>query len=255
VLAQERELTRQVEKIAQLEHTSEADTKGMEETIAGLTNLMQLVSEHEAQSKNLRDQLQLLSFNSIIEARRLGSKASAILEISQSIKDISIAWSAITERSVATKEEILALVEQSQAGMSFFSDDSNDALRDAHTETSAGLERLRVSAAFADQQSLAIDAAIEQLKNRIACTKATGDRLGCCFAQLGKIISQVEAVREGFLDEHTDLLQTFDSAEIETLFAGSYSTQIERDVLWAALRGEALPTAEQSLEGNDVELF
>jgi hypothetical protein len=42
---------------------------------------------------------------------------------------------------------------------------------------------------------------------------------------------------------------------MEVLFGASYTTEIERDVLRAALTGRPVPVAEQNLAGNDVELF
>jgi hypothetical protein len=42
---------------------------------------------------------------------------------------------------------------------------------------------------------------------------------------------------------------------VEKLFAAGYTTEIEREVLRAALRGEPLPSQQLSLAGNDVELF
>jgi hypothetical protein len=38
-------------------------------------------------------------------------------------------------------------------------------------------------------------------------------------------------------------------------FSASYTTEVERNVLQAALGGTALQPVQQSLEGNGVELF
>ncbi len=47
----------------------------------------------------------------------------------------------------------------------------------------------------------------------------------------------------------------YDAAEVEQLFSASYTTELERDVLRAALHGTALPVAQPTLAGNSVELF
>ena len=47
----------------------------------------------------------------------------------------------------------------------------------------------------------------------------------------------------------------YDAAEVERLFSTSYTTEMERDVLQAALSGKALPVAQQNFAGNNVELF
>jgi hypothetical protein len=49
--------------------------------------------------------------------------------------------------------------------------------------------------------------------------------------------------------------QRYDPDEMEQLFSASYTTEMEREVLRAALRGKALPVAQQTVAGNSVELF
>jgi hypothetical protein len=39
------------------------------------------------------------------------------------------------------------------------------------------------------------------------------------------------------------------------MYAASYTTEMEREVMRAALRGMPLPGAKALLEGNSVELF
>ena len=46
-----------------------------------------------------------------------------------------------------------------------------------------------------------------------------------------------------------------DRKEVEAMFAVSYTTEVERAVLRAALDGAPMPVAQQSLAGNDVEFF
>jgi hypothetical protein len=88
VFEQERELSSQLARIEQLKQECQADNEEVQNTFAGLSNLMQLVGEHQKESSYVRSRMQLLTFNSIVEASHLGSQADAILEISQSIKRI-----------------------------------------------------------------------------------------------------------------------------------------------------------------------
>ena len=99
VLVQERELSSQLAHIDRLERESHGYSKRIQGTLGGLSNLMQLVREHLQRSKSIRDRLQLLTFNSIIEASRLGTQAAAILAIAQYIKGVSAEWGEITDRS------------------------------------------------------------------------------------------------------------------------------------------------------------
>jgi hypothetical protein len=55
--------------------------------------------------------------------------------------------------------------------------------------------------------------------------------------------------------DHPDVKERYDAAEVEQLFSASYTTEMERDVLHAALRGTALPVGQPTFAGNSVELF
>jgi chromosome segregation ATPase len=255
VLAQERGLSEQLARIDALERECQADTANVEGTLAALSSLMQLVSEHLERSKIVRDQLQLLTFNSIIEASRLGTQADAILEISQSIKRIAVLWSEMTEQSGKTQEEILNLVEKARSGMGAFSQASNDGLQKARMETRAGLENLRSAAAFASKQATKIETMIGGFQAQIAAVGSTGDSLDACFAHIDKVLNELETLRRHFESDPPKTLSNGDQAEMEAMFSGLYTTEMEREVLRAALNGAPLPVMQQNLTGNDVELF
>ena len=55
--------------------------------------------------------------------------------------------------------------------------------------------------------------------------------------------------------DYPEAKEQYDAAEVEQLFAVSYTTEMERHVLRAALSGTELPVAQQTFEGNSVELF
>ena len=253
VVAQERELAAQVARIEQLERDCQAGSKEVEKMLSSLTTLMELVGEYLAQAKTVRDRLQLLSFNSIVEASRLGDKAAAILEISDNVKRISSLWSRMTEESEETMREILALVEQSRQAMQAFSGECTQELGRAQAETGDGLAQLSEAAVQAGQYAQAIGEAIEKLQDRISPASAVVKRLEAGFAHLESARLDVEQMREaaGSLPRQSSA----SAAEIERLFGAQYTTEEERHVLRAALSGDSLPDAQPNLAGNDVELF
>lgn len=255
VLKQEHQLSSQLARIEQLEQECQTDNDEVRSTFTGLFNLLQLVTDHMARSKKVRDRLQLLSFNSIIEANHLGAQADAILEISQSIKRISISWSEMTDRSGQVMEEILKLVELTKEGMEAFSQASDDRLREAQDATKVGLDHLRGGASSAAVKAEAITAATMHLQNKIAIVRATGDRLDANLGSIGAMLSEIEEARLAWDLENPDMRQRCDRREVEEMFSASYTTQTEREVLCAALDGVPLPVKPQNLAGNDVEFF
>jgi methyl-accepting chemotaxis protein len=255
VLLEVRELLEKLGGIEALEGESQAVNGEVESTLGGLSNLMQLVGEHLARSTEVRDRLRLITFNSIIEASHLGSEADAILEISQSIKRLAGVWSEITDRSGRAMEEILRLVEQVEGGMTHFSEEGSNDLRQAQAETRAGLESIGRAADAAGRQAQEIEAATGSLKGRIAAIGVRAERLDGCFARIARVEKQIEELKRQFESEGPGFSGRWDEAEVEKLFAAGYTTEIEREVLRAALRGEPLPSQQLSLAGNDVELF
>jgi methyl-accepting chemotaxis protein len=255
VVAQERELASQIARIEALERDCQAGSKEVEQMLSVLTTLMQMVSQYLAQSKTVRDRLQLLSFNSIVEASRLGTEAAAILEVSENIKRISASWAAMTEESEETMKEILGLVEQAREAMNAFSSESAAALTAAQAETGEGLARLSDAAAQVDGFAHEIGEATEKLKGRIPMASAAAHRLEASFAHLDAARGEIEQVRNSFTGEHPHAEGNRDVHQMEVLFGGKYTTEMEREVLRAALSGAGLPAAQPNLSGNDVELF
>lgn len=255
VLKQEREISTQLTRIEALEQECEKDNEEVQATFTGLSSLMHLVGEHLKKSRYVRDRLQLLTFNSIVEASRLGSKADAILEISQSIKRISAGWSEMTDRSAQAMEEILALVEQAKVGMQAFAEGSKEGLMAARSETSAGLENLREAAQLAAGHAVEIEAATARLQDRLLTVGGARDHLDGCFAHTGAVQKQIEEIkRQGEL-KYPGAIKRCNRQKAEEQFSATYTTEIERHLLRAALYGTPIPVVEQNLAGNDVELF
>jgi hypothetical protein len=255
VLAQAQGLSRQLARIDALEQECMADTAEVEGSLSALSALMKLVSEHLDRARLVRDHLQLLTFNSIIEASRLGTQADAILEISQSIKRISVLWSEMTDQSGQAKEEILNLAGQARKEMDGFLQAGNNGLRAAQAETRAGLENLRASAALATGKAGEIEILIGEMQAEIASAGSTADRLDACFAHVDAVLNGIEELKSRFESDAPKSLASKEQSEVEAMFAGHYTTEMEREVMRAALGGKPLPSAQQNLAGNDVELF
>ena len=258
VLAQESALSAQMSRIEKLEGECEAGNARVQASFAGISGLMELVSEHLERSKSVRDRLQLLMFNSIVEASHLGSQADGILEISTTIKRISSAWAAITTQSETATGEIRALVEHSRATLDVFSRSSNETLREARTETMGGLEILREAAAYAEARGREIQAATLGLQAKIEEIGRTAERVEASFRHLGRALEGIEAARKeverrGAAGENGG--EGYDAAAVTARFSAHYTTEAERAILEAALRGGPLPEVQESFTGNSVELF
>jgi uncharacterized phage infection (PIP) family protein YhgE len=200
--------------------------------------------------------LRLLSFNSIIEASRFGNKAQAVLAIARTIKEISAEWSQITDRSGQAMEEIEALVTQTNQAMDAFSDASNERLRDAQLQTRASLENLRATAAFAAGQSREMESLTAKMQTKSAEMSGADGMLGACSSRMDAILGDCQSVRGDMEAEQPDVVCGYDTDEAEQMFSVSYTTEVEREVLRAALRGGSLPVvAEHTVAGNSVELF
>jgi hypothetical protein len=255
VLEQERRVSSQLAHIEMLENESQAYSARIQRTLGGLTDLMQLVTEHVRRSKSVRQRLQLLTFNSIIEASHLGTQADVILTIARSIKAVSGEWSQITEQSGNAMQGILDLVKHTNELMEAFSEASNQRLREAQTQTRGSLDNLRNAATFAAGQAQEMKVATEKMQEKIANVGKTGDLLDACFGRFDVLLTEIEQVQRQLEVDHPDVKEHYDATEVEELFSASYTTEMERDVLQAALHGTAVPVAQQSFAGNSVELF
>jgi ElaB/YqjD/DUF883 family membrane-anchored ribosome-binding protein len=255
VLEQEQTVSSQLARIALLEQSGEAYLKRIRDTLGGLSNLMQLVSEHLQRSKSIRDRLRLLAFNSIIEASHLGTQADAILAISKSIKEISASWSQITVHSEQVMQEILKLVEQTNQVMEAFSPASNERLREAQSQTASGLENLRSAAECTDQLAHKMKAAMEKMQAKISEIGKGSDLLDACVGRGQAVLAAIEGLTRRLEDEHPGVQRRYDAAAAEKLYAASYTMELEREVLRAALDGKPLPMIQATFSGNSAELF
>ncbi|MGA7522485.1 MAG: hypothetical protein WBW84_08375 [Acidobacteriaceae bacterium] len=256
LLGRERGIEAELVRIQQLEEQCAADNAKVQGSLAGIAGLMELVSEHLERSRAVRERLQLLMFNSIVEASHLGAQADGILEISNTIKRLSRDWSAITQQSEEAMQEIRVLVEETRTTTEAFSGEAQEGLRGAREQTGAGLLILRETAGCAESRGRQIQEEAGALQGRVAEVRGAGERLERCLAQLGGVFAEVDAVPGAPGSVRTDgTTARWDASAMERRFGSIYTTEMERAVLRAALGGGPLPAAQASLAGNGVELF
>ncbi len=96
-------------------------------------------------------------------------------------------------------------------------------------------------------------------KVKIAEVGNTGTLFEACFGRIDPVLTEIESMKLQMESDQPELKERYedryDHAEVERLFSASYTTEMERDVLRAALRGKALPIARPTFAGNSVELF
>jgi hypothetical protein len=81
------------------------------------------------------------------------------------------------------------------------------------------------------------------------------DLLSGCFGRIDAVVAELEGLKRGWERECPEVKKAYDEGEVERMFAESYTTETEREVLRAALHGTGLPAAPPTLAGNSVELF
>ncbi len=255
MLEQEQQASIKLAHIGQLESESHRYSERIRQSVGGHSSLLALVGEHVERAKVVRQLLHLLSLNSIVEASRLGDKANAILEIGKGITSLSSEWGEITDQSEHAMQEILALVDRTSTLLEAFSDDGHQELRTAQTQMRSGLASLREAAAFTAGQARKIQAATERMQALGSSVGQNGDRLDAAYGRVDAVLAEIEEVRRQMEDERSGIMADYDTAELERLYSISYTTEIERAVLHAALLGLPLPESEAISAGNDVELF
>ena len=255
VLDGERNVLAELAHIERLERESMAYSEKIQHTFGGLSSLVQLVSDHLKRSTSIRDHLQLLTFNSIIEASRLGRRAAAILAIANSIKGISAGWAQVTAQSEHSMQEVKNLEHRTRKLMEAFSADRDAQLRAAEKETGAGLEALRVAAEFAARQAQETQGSTERMQAKTSEVERSVALLDACFGRIDAVVNQIQGVRQEWETHQPDVKRSHDAGQVEEVFGALYTTETERAVLRAALAGGPLPAAQSLFEGNSVELF
>ena len=255
VLAQVAQLTAQLEGIERLELACQTQDERVRAAAGDIAELMRLVSEHLQRSKSVRDRLQLLMFNSIVEASHLGARADGILEISTNIKRLSAAWGETTAGSERAMQQIRTLMTNSASSLAAFSEESAVPLRAAQAETRTGLGILREAAECANTHGNAMEVGAATLQGKVAGIRASAARLEACLLRVDDARERLESVRRDREPPEDCAGDRYDAAAVEERFSAGYTTEMERAVLRAALSGAPLPAMQTSLAGNSVELF
>jgi hypothetical protein len=255
VLEQEREVSAKLGHIELLEEESVDYSAKIRTTVGSHSSLVDLVGRHVEKSRVVSRVLHLLSINSIIEASRLGDHANAILEIGNGISDLSSEWSKITDQSEVAMQEILRLVEETRILLETFSEDGDQRFHQAQSDTRTCLLGLRTAAAFAAQQTAAIQNATRRMQSVGLSVSRTSDLLEEAYHHLDTVLETLEKVRHDLETSHPEVKHGYDPEIMETLFAASYTTETEREVLRAALHGRAMPDFKNIPAGNEIELF
>jgi len=254
VLRQERELSSKLAHIEHLQQKSQEYSGRMQSTLGGLSSLVELVNAHLKRSQTIRDRLQVLMFNSLIEAQRLGGRGAVVSAIANLIQEVSAEWNASANHSRLALTEILNLVQRTTGLMEVFSESSCQKLREDQAETAATLARVRDAAEFVAREAAQMQIVTTSMHANVAAVAETGNRLEICFGHLDGVLGPIEElVRD--LEKNERHAGSCDTAEVEQWLSSFYTTEIERYVMSAALHGTTMPVAQQSFAGNGVELF
>lgn len=255
VKEREREILARLAHIDLLESQSKVQSELICRNAGEHSTLLRLIDEQVKKATVTRQTLHLLSLNTIVEAERLGAQANAVLEIGSGISDLSVEWSRITDQSGQALRNISILVERIDVLLVSFSEAEGQTLRDAQVRVWAGLQSLHSTSEFATSQTGKIELVLEEMKvNASGITKSV-DVLDQAYRQLDDILSQLQRVKLQLETDSPEVPGDADRDDATEHFSASYTTEIEREVLRAALGRAALPAAQQSLEGNGVELF
>jgi hypothetical protein len=254
ILAQEHCLSTQLAHIERLERECEADDADIENCLGGLGELMRITKTHLEHSRLARDRMRLLNFNSMIEARHLGSQATSVLEITRNIGRISTGWSELTDRSGDTLEAMLTSSARADEAHRTTTRASKADLGNAQKQSQVGLRALSHAAVIANCNGEKIEVAVAALHNEIAALGRIAERLMRSVTTLAKARGEIDQAAEVRRSSVADLKES-ERKQIETECTAAYTCELERRILRAALFGEAMPAEGAAGTFNDVELF
>lgn len=255
VLRQEQELSAELAHIEQLQQRSQEYSQRMQSTLRGLSSLVELVNTHLKRTQSIRDRLQILMFNSLIEAQRLGSRGAVVSAIASLIKEVSEEWTVIANQSRLALTEILGLIQRTSAIMEVFSEASCQKLRVDQAETASALDKVRSAAAFVANEAAQMQATTENMHAHLAEVSGTGDRMDACFGRLKAVVGEIESMASDVKKDDESILERCNPSEVEQWLSPFYTTEVERAVMSAALHGTAMPVVQPSFAGNAAELF
>jgi hypothetical protein len=255
ILGQEQQLAGQLEKIAAFEGDAKADDAVIESCLGGLDELSQAVRAHLDRCETARQQMLLLNLNSIVEACHLGERAGAVMEIAGQISRIAAQWSERTGRSGQAVTEALSALRRAEHSTRSSACATGKNLQQLQQKTRAGLERLKNSAQAVAGTGAQIHSTVQGLQSGIAELSRLAGTLKESLKLIGDACEQIEQI-ETEREKYDPLASAEgDRAELEKALSATYTSECERQVLRAALYGEAMPSTVPVASGNDVELF
>jgi ElaB/YqjD/DUF883 family membrane-anchored ribosome-binding protein len=151
--------------------------------------------------------------------------------------------------------ELVKLIEPANRCMEVFSKEGGRELAEAQRQTHSSLESLRSTANFAADQAQRMREATEQMQREIAAVRLSGDVLADCHERFEGVKKQIEQALCVLAVGHANWKADYDAPEVERAFSASYTIEMERQVLQAALRGAPVPAAQQNFAGHSAELF
>jgi uncharacterized protein YukE len=255
VLRQEQELSAELAHIERLQQKSQEYSGRMQNTLGELSSLVDLVNAHLKRSQSIRDRMQILMFNSLIEAQRLGGRGAVVSAIASLIKEVSEEWTAIADQSRLALTDILGMVHHTSAIMEVFSEASCQKLRADQAETATALDKVRGAAAFVADEAAQMQATTENMHAHLGEVSGTSDRLEACFGRLKAVLCGMESLASNLKNDDPSILERCNTSEVEQWLSPFYTTEIERAVMSAVLHGTPMPVVQQSFAGNAVELF
>jgi hypothetical protein len=254
VREREGEISARLGHIASLQDESRNYSERIRGTGGKQTCLVQLIDEQVKKATMARQTLHLLSLNAIVEASRLGASANAVLEIGSGISDLSLEWGRVTDQSELAMQDISGLMRQVESLVATFSEAEDPELQEALLQAREGLESLRSTSVCAANQARDIDLGLAKMRAMADGIARSVDLLDTSYGRIDRVLDHLEKVQ---LHLNSDCAgdPEFDVEVMREYFSASYTTEIEREVLDAALGGGAPPPIQQPLEGNGVELF
>ena len=255
VLDQEGELSSQLANISLLQQKSQDCSTRIEGTLRGLSSLLELINQHSGRSESIRHLLRLLTFNSLIEAHRLGRHGAAVSAIANLIKEVSLEWSEIAEQSTAHLNGILKAVRETNQTMEVFSESSGQLMRQEQLETRAALQAVRDAAAFVAKEAAQMQSVTVRMQAGLTAMGDPADQLHRSFRDFSEIQQAIESLAQRLEVDDPQLHSRCEPGELERVFAAAYTTEVERAVMKSAIQGTPLPEIAQTFAGNAVELF
>ena len=148
-------------------------------------------------------------------------------------------------------EEIQALVKQTNQAMDAFSAASNERMREAQDQARGKPGQFACRGGVCGRAVPGDGGAHRENADRSAEMSVADGMLDACSGRMDAILAQCKSLRGEMEADQPDVKRTYDATQAEQIFSASYTTEMERKVLRAALRGGSLPVvAQHAFEGK-----